>query len=122
MSNAKHTPIPWRIERQSNGLYAVCADLAKRHGGSTPFSLATDIRVANAEFIVRACNSHADLLEALQRLEVASPGDLEDPESPAWVFARAAIAKAGGKSTMDEASESRRQLRAEVGEDEHDWE
>ena len=75
MSNAKHTPIPWRIERQSNGLHAVCADLAKRHGGSTPFSLATDIRVANAEFIVRACNSHADLLEACKRVVSELDGD-----------------------------------------------
>jgi len=97
MSNAKHTPIPWRIERQSNGLHAVCADLAKRHGGSTPFSLATDIRVANAEFIVRACNSHADLLEALRRLEAAGPCELDDPESPTWVFAREQIAKAEGQ-------------------------
>ena len=95
MSNAKHTPIPWRIERQSNGLYAVCADLAKRHGGSTPFSLATDIRVANAEFIVRACNSHADLLEACKDLVIAA--EETGYAGLALARAKAAIAKAEGR-------------------------
>jgi hypothetical protein len=54
----------------------------------------------DAEFIVRACNSHADLLEALRDLMWRFEDDDTDPHAtkesaPDILAARAAIAKAG---------------------------
>jgi len=80
--------------------------------------------------VLGAINSHADLLAACKAAHGLAcgfdgPPGHKSPVEYAALVARvchAAIAKGKGKSTMDEASESRRQLRAEVGEDEHDWE
>lgn len=103
----KHTPGPWTV-RRSRGVMGVSVErwaidgppqgLAGRWWVCTAESdEPTD--EANAEFIVRACNSHDDLLAALKEL-------LEDPDyqiaiggNPRAVDAmlaraRAAIAKA----------------------------
>jgi hypothetical protein len=68
---AKHTPTPWRIKyghpcvilpmNEQNARRAAIAQCALSHGLG-------DARLedeANADFIVRACNSHDALVEAL---------------------------------------------------------
>lgn len=55
-------------------------------------------RKANAEFIVRACNSHEELVEALRDLLQVIATDELIPESVSYMQqARAALAKAEGR-------------------------
>lgn len=62
--NTKHTPAPWTLE--NNQIFGTCNDkptafpVAICQGGTR------DEADANAALIVRAVNSHADLLAALQ--------------------------------------------------------
>lgn len=97
----KPTPfaLPWRAQREP--LYVVdCNDqyvADVKLDESDPWALAT------VEFIVRACNSHAELLEALRDIGTAPCirallGESDD--SPCWCpscRAKAAIAKAEGE-------------------------
>lgn len=90
MSESKHTPTPWRISGTSShrvtGKHGVLANC----GNDSTHSAVEDQCAANAAFIVRACNAHEELLEALQKIatcESQAPGDVVD-------IARAAIAKA----------------------------
>lgn len=52
----------------------------------------------NAAFIVKACNSQAELLEALERLEHAAEHGTIEQQGYAAKIARAAIAKAKGEA------------------------
>lgn len=51
---------------------------------------------ANAAFIVRACNSHAALVEALESVLAALDEANGDPRHPEAIKARAALAQAKG--------------------------
>jgi hypothetical protein len=72
---AKHTPTPWNTSPGILGtIYALCVPIAHTCSGEgydwvpgTRF-LTSDIADANAKFIVRACNSHYELLAALKSL------------------------------------------------------
>lgn len=103
-----HTPTPWAVEGDlDEGIYitgpdrnaSVICDIVTRNAGD---DIVTPEDEANAEIIVRAVNSHADLLE---QLEVAvelfdSDTDATTPGTAAWVWlyaARDAIAKAKGR-------------------------
>lgn len=105
----EHSPLPWQMKRAAlpvDGEYdfaiydephGVIAEVFGRSGTSV-FPPA----VANAAFIVRACNSHAELLAALKALlhEVSESGNAyaRDFGWPrATDAARAAIAKAEGR-------------------------
>jgi len=67
-----HTPTPWRRGKASD---AIVADAPLRpfdspedvayYGG---YLIAESVTVANQDFIVRACNVHEELLEALREL------------------------------------------------------
>lgn len=66
--NTTHSPLPW----ETNG-HDICP--VNTHGSSCAFGLRiatvygiTEDSKANAQFIVHACNSHADLLGALEAL------------------------------------------------------
>lgn len=109
-----HTPLPWEVETPSHNDYpyalkAINGDNHKKGAVGTrilrwgAFMLpSSDEAKANAAFIVRACNSHYDLVEALEALfnsykELADSGDagfwsLED--QPVGKQALAALAKA----------------------------
>lgn len=98
-----HTPLPWKVERVGDTL-EVCRDAAQvvcmtSIGGDTEA-----LRRANYEFIVRAVNSHYDLLAALRVLQgwwetsqigatMSAMGQQADYHK-ALRMARAAIAKA----------------------------
>ena len=68
----KHTSTPWRIGDAGTGIFGPKRD------APSPEIVATRIKRANVEFIVKACNNHEKLLNAiknaldvLNRVEVA---------------------------------------------------
>ena len=107
---ADHTPGPWKAFI-ING-QVVVVPLAPPYSSdvplatmNTPFSWwgsgntysDKDIRklhIANAKFITRACNSHYDLLAALEGLVDAIGADLEEYYPIAYDKVKAALAKA----------------------------
>lgn len=97
----KHTPGPWRVAAPPD---KVCTAYPQSEMNYTTNGWAKTIVVckhaswmkdgeefANAEFIVRACNSHYELLEALKDARYALYGN-----GPANPKIDAAIAKAEG--------------------------
>lgn len=98
-----HAPTPWKIVSPGPywkevpwNVHAVSGDIvANTHYGD---SAEGGKAHANAEFIVRACNSHDDLLEALEAFtntfESAKPFELLADLSKAYEKARAALKKA----------------------------
>lgn len=92
MNTNKHTPTPWKSDgywiRQSgpNGTRMV-ADICYTGPHHTPADEYPEscriVDKANAEFIVRACNCHDELVEALQAQEDAEEwianADQNDP-------------------------------------------
>ena len=101
MADIQHTPGPWTIGRGRRWITSGDVDIARIHDVS---KIGEAEAVANAEFIIRACNSHDALLEALENLmewEGGEPGsynDLSDQEraDEVWQDAFDAIAKAKG--------------------------
>jgi hypothetical protein len=95
----KHTPGPWRVEGELDNLRIVAdSDSPQACDGVEQIALVKcgDYELthyarpaANAEFIVRACNAHANLLAALENILEANPELSEVADE-----ARAAIAKA----------------------------
>lgn len=116
MSETKHTPGPWVTDERHN---YPCDIYANSENGEELIAIACDLDdggamtdEANARFIVRACNSHEELLAALKRLtaEIAGMIDIEEPElrrllgntnfaciQQRFLEAREAIAKAEGQ-------------------------
>lgn len=104
MTKTKHTPLPWFImdymDYEETKQVAISDETATRYIAVLDDNDETD--EANAAFIVRACNNHYELLEALENaanvLAGIATGDLKtiDRDSPALLKARTAIAKAEG--------------------------
>ena len=128
-----HTPVPWVKGYGPNEITgpktpriggptvqdALRAHAWERNGGAYPEPFYAVIsreqeavvivpgdrneREANAEFIVRACNAHEDLLEAAKltvlhfRRNLASGNFQGDDEHEAWTARNRAIAKAEGQ-------------------------
>ena len=101
VANWKHTPGPWKREG-----YLIIVDRKTRRRCAAIASICTTATMiekdweANAEFIVRACNSHDDLLEACKALsEYVSGQWLEEWENrPNCLrIAEQAISQAEGK-------------------------
>lgn len=107
-----HTPGPWHIDRMAAGpsFYVIDEageDIARVRGGD-------DRSHPNAEFIVRACNSHEELLEVVRMVANASMCGTKSEPPESWIgwqwsgggteaayrikeLARAALAKAEGR-------------------------
>lgn len=69
MSEAKHSPLPWRFDATGRYVYDADNVIAKCDGPSTyDGGLPAEEIEANGEFIVLACNSHDDLLDVVHRL------------------------------------------------------
>jgi hypothetical protein len=105
MKTVTHTPLPWRLRMNDSGMcngVAVSATVLPPEPFTGPYIAEVGSSRANAEFIVRACNSHEELLAALKALTVAcvSADSIEElpPEIDGSLIdaARAAIAKAEG--------------------------
>ena len=107
-----HTPTPWSIghSMERNYIYGGGSHLACIGSRENGFFIHDDGSLneseANAAFIVRAVNSHDDLLEALEetvRVAVVfancEAAEARGGKIPPWlVKARAAIAKAWGET------------------------
>ena len=116
MADTQHTPVPWSIKCQEDldpeGNGYIWAIKGKRlseeknlNGGWKHYvqNPAVANSEANAEFIIRACNSHDALLEALEAVvnDIESYCDDWNSDSPTDVTVvlpklRTAIAKAQG--------------------------
>ena len=116
MANEKHTPTPWfwmadddvrKPRIFANGDGADIGKLITEVGNAEPWNDALDEWEANAALIVRAVNSHANLVAALKAIDAFWTED--HPEGPdgknhflaetnaIWRNARAALAQAGEK-------------------------
>ncbi len=95
MTDTPHTPLPWKGTDSRTGIFSAGEPLGKNKiigicavdAVSRPLSE----NIANADFILTACNSHYDLLEALEKI-----ANLDGRYRPAYVkeIAISAIAKA----------------------------
>ncbi len=70
----RHTPTPWRVERHYSGHRTVaqmrsCDRVVCINATTDAEPVGYDATDANAEFIVRACNSHEELLEAAKQAQ-----------------------------------------------------
>ena len=100
-----HTPGPfhWEIESQDHRTLTLMAGAPYRTLAYVRFPTYNPTRPneitskdkANARFIVQACNSHEELLEALREIDDICMGKLP-LTAQIKEIARAAIAKAGG--------------------------
>lgn len=116
MEDKKHTPLPYSVpsDDYSQGVYIggdVLAEGANDFGNTHALMATTSTtgcsnlqRRCNAEFIVRACNSHYELLEALREIynNASDCPASEGLKNDSWIAAKAkeiaiaAIAKAEG--------------------------
>ena len=101
-----HSPIPWDcITDETGELFIYGPDGTDPSNGEVYAPLVATITNngpvdrENAAFIVKACNCHAELLEALKAVETIADWDGEATPHylECWAKARAAIAKAEGK-------------------------
>ena len=96
-----HSPLPWRIGAEgSRGEWFIDAAWPSDCVGDPTIAIVDRNPEADAAFIVRACNSHAALVEALKECSfrlaalVAASGDFSDVNAKALDAATAALAKA----------------------------
>ncbi len=83
MSDAKHTPTPWiAVQSAAHGIHCNIAGTGGRIGGTTEAGLIAHVKCipaawgdaqANADFILRACNSHDALVAALEKMTPPMP-------------------------------------------------
>lgn len=93
---ADHSPLPWEISEIDHGDYNEIEIVAPAEHWSTVVFMGEAFRarnVANAEFIVRACNSHHELLAACK----LALGAFERNDAIDWADLERAIAIAEGK-------------------------
>ena len=101
MSHTPHTPLPWKATDSRTGIFSAGEPLGKNKiigiCAVDAVSRPRAENIANADFILTACNSHYELLAALEAaLEDTQNGELLT-YGQLWT-ARAAIAKARGQS------------------------
>jgi len=68
VSKPKHTPLPWEVNTDTPPFFLKFRHATKHIGTARNDALSNDEAQANAEFIVRACNNHYKLLNALKEL------------------------------------------------------
>lgn len=100
---AKHTATPWKLEYIGKTVRVVTDEPGADYGDDVAVLPNTEQCVVDAEFIVRACNAHDDLVKALKsllgyadamhRAQAHEEGREIDYET--FPDARAALAKAG---------------------------
>lgn len=102
-----HSPTPWRFETvttscgHAHKFYPINACMYVDHRDMRETDAKTLEAKANAELIVRAVNSHSELIECVERWlswcdnwHAGKPHPCDDLD-----FARAALAKAKGETT-----------------------
>jgi hypothetical protein len=93
---SEHSPLPWHVGPHYK------SDVMSREGIVAEARMLTPQGIANAEFIVRACNAHDELVAALKALTQDSRFALQIGGNPNAVAALvrqvdAALAKAEGR-------------------------
>jgi len=87
---ARHTPLPWKVE-QPNPDKPIFIVVSEEYGAVVQRAIGID-----AKFIVQACNSHYELLEACKEMvRVLDTYGSEKPE-PEFSRMKQAIIKAEG--------------------------
>ena len=71
----QHTPVPWHTSEGMSFYVFAHGSLAEQAGVEHGPFVCNASTQANAEFIVRACNAHDDMLAALQLINVDKDGD-----------------------------------------------
>ena len=99
----KHTPVPWKVDEQykadvqtADGKLEICTtSKSVLLEGNTPSRAET---LANAAFIVRACNCHDELLAAFKKIkkQLTQSNDRFQMIAEIEKITNAAIAKAEG--------------------------
>lgn len=96
MSNHKHTPGPWEIERYSDGLIQIVGDVRIVSDDEENVTTVVEAVARGDEANARLIAAAPELLEALQNLDALRgpfpPSD--EAVEAAWRKASAAIAKA----------------------------
>lgn len=96
MTQPKHTPLPWaymRIEKTYTAHDGRYVTVATVYQGDK--AIARCHNVEDADFIVRACNSHYELLNGMKEILSLSDLDMADGDKAREIAARE-IAKAEG--------------------------
>jgi hypothetical protein len=65
MTQSKHTELPYRYDPDNNAIYGAECDIVVVYEGQLQYK-------GDGEFIARVCNSHYELLEALEDLAAES--------------------------------------------------
>lgn len=103
---SKHTKTPWRYVKQDNIIVSESKLVADVNEGVSPLTAivpsswdcSEEERNANAEFIVCACNSHEDLLDACKAIVRRWDSGIDALTEAVEIAAvRAAINKAEGR-------------------------
>ena len=95
----KHTPLPWKLITDPNEWAAWdCVEVAPCRYILTEGRSLEEAQ-ANAEFIVKACNAHYDLVEACEDALEALQNDVGEYEGDGLIFGtlRKALKKAKGE-------------------------
>ena len=97
MSNPAHTPLPWKPSDSGTSIWSAGEPLGKNKiigiCSCDAVSRPKDENTANTAFIIRACNSHYELVDTLQHLIDVLETD-EQPDESDLYPARCALAKA----------------------------
>ncbi len=89
----KHTPLPWRVDYDHTKKQSPFT-ITRGDGPLEWEHLASVYLSEDAKFIVRACNNHYKLLNALQRIEKLGHGDGHGCGYTCAEIAKAAIKEA----------------------------
>lgn len=97
---AKHTPTPWHVQPiggqryiEAQGPKFICDMQADQCENPAE----VEEMQANAEFIVRACNCHEELVQVLESVVRILEHNCPDAALPAIALAKTQIAKAKGQ-------------------------
>lgn len=97
-----HTPTPWYVQPFARGMPEIRAANGAEIAEIFPFNFDADDpqTMANARYIVRACNAHDELVAALESAMAVLCGDEMNKSSliKALTEGRAALAKAKGEA------------------------
>lgn len=63
-----HTSTPWHLGSDKLTVFADCGQIIREPATGKFLQAPVDVEMANAAFIVRACNSHDELVEALKQV------------------------------------------------------
>lgn len=93
-----HSPTPWSVRPAHDGSFVIATGREAEGGVVARRNSGSGTSLADAAFIVRAANSHDELVAALSALLAAYEYRVGDGLTPLITNARAALAKAEGRS------------------------